>query len=812
MKFALSSLKEYLDTNASLEEICSKLTDIGLEVENIEDKSESLRYFSVAEIIAAKKVENSNKLTLCEVKISPNEILQVVCGASNARAGIKVAFAPIGSVIPANKMVIKKAKIAGVESSGMLCSATELGLGSEDEGIIEIDNKFVIGQKIIEVYNLGDPVIEINVTPNRGDCLGVYGIARDLAATKIGNLKPLIINKSKVDFRFEKEAEIAPEVRNNIVFFRQLKNVQNCQSPKWLKDKLNAVGINSISAIVDITNYVMHILNHPMHAYDAIKIDGPIHLRYAKNQEKFTSLKNEDFAIADDILVFSDLQKIISIPGIIGGALSSCDIETNDILLEAAYFEPDQIALAGRKLNINSDSRYRFERGVDINTCEAGIEFATNLIKEICGSQNGEAIIVSDIKSYKSQNLKSGLEQNFLSPIEFNFDKFSKLIGIELPKEQMIAILQKLEFKILEISDHKLLLTTPTHRHDIKHQDDLVEEIIRIHGYNKINSLPLENKSISNLTTSLDFCNQARLVLAAAGMKEIISWSFVDAKIIDLFALSNSNLMLANPISIELNYMRPNLAIGLLQTFQKNQLRNFNDLSLFEIGQVFSGTEIDAQKLMIAGLRAGNNKEIDSYNQAREFDIFDVKKDLLAITEICGLKSEAIQIDNLGSPPKYYHPHRFAALKLGAKIIGYFGEIHPIIIKQFDLKNRVNFFEIFVDNLPNHANNLQKLTSKKALKINDLQPVIRDFAFVVDKNQKAGEIIKLTAAIDKNLIEEVTIFDIYSGSNIAEDKKSIAIRVKIQPQEKTLTSEEIDILSKKIIENLAKSCGGILRE
>jgi phenylalanyl-tRNA synthetase beta chain len=812
MKFALSTLKEYLSTNASLAEICSKLTDIGLEVENIEDKSQSLSYFSVAEIIGASKVPNSSKLTLCEVKISQNEILQVVCGASNARAGIKVAFAPIGAIIPASKMVIKKAKIAGVESSGMLCSATELGLEGGDDGIIEIDHKFEIGQKIVDVFNLGDPVIEINVTPNRGDCLGVYGIARDLAATKIGDLKPLLIKESKADFTFEKEVIIVDEVKNTMVFFRQLKNIKNCQSPAWLKDKLSAVGINSVSAIVDVTNYMLHVSNRPMHAYDISRIDGSIDLRYAKNQEKFTSLKNEDFELADDILVFSNQQKIISLAGIMGGNSSACDMQTSDILLEAAYFDPSEIALAGRKLNINSDSRYRFERGVDIKTCKAGIEFATNLIKEICQSQNSEAIIISDIKSYKSHNLQSDLEQNFSSQIEFNFDKFSKLIGIELPKEQMIEILQRLEFKILEISDHKLSLSTPTHRHDIKHQDDLIEEIIRIHGYNKINSTPLENKSISNLTTSLDFCNQARLTLAALGMKEIISWSFVDSKIIDLFATPNPELILTNPISIELNYMRPNLAIGLLQTIQKNQSRNFNDLSLFEIGQVFEGINIEAQKLMIAGVRTGKNKETDSYNEAREFDIFDAKKDLLSITEICGLKSDSIQIDSTSTPPKYYHPHRSATLKLGNKIIGYFGEIHPLVTKKFDLKNRANFFEIFVDNLPNHANNLQKLTTKKALKINDLQPVIRDFAFIFDQQIKAGEIIKLTQSIDKTLIEEVTIFDIYSGQNIPSNKKSIAIKVKIQPQEKTLTSEEIDNISKKIIENITKSFGGTLRE
>jgi phenylalanyl-tRNA synthetase beta chain len=807
MKFSLSVLKEYLDINASLEEICSKLTFIGLEVENVEDKAKELGYFTVAKILNAKRAEGSNKLSLCEVEIADNQVIQVICGAANARTGIKVAFAPINSVIPVNKMVIKKTKIAGFESNGMLCSAQELGLGGEGEGIIEIDDKFVVGTKIIDVYHLNEQVIEINVTPNRGDCLGVYGIARDLAAAGIGKLKNLEVKKIASDHEFKNEVKILPEAKNNLILFRALKNVKNCPSPSWLKDKLEAVGINSISAIVDVTNYVMHVLNRPMHAYDALKINGVISLRYAQNQEKFTSLKNETFELNEDILIIADEQKPLAVAGVIGSDSSSCDLSTTDIILEAAYFDKTEVAKSARKLNINTDSRYRFERGVDPKTCEIGLEMATKLILEICGKEN--KIAVSDIKSYCLS--ESEVSQYYLTAIKFNFSKFSNLIGIEIQKEEIIKILTALEFTILEVNEESVKVTAPSHRHDIKDQEDLVEEVIRIYGYDKIISHPLES-NLSHSSSNLNFADQVRLILASANMKEIISWSFIDSKLVPLFAEPNLSLTLANPISIELNHMRPTLLIGLLQAYKQNQLRNFNDLSLFEIGQVFESTEIAGQKLMVAGVRAGKNKEMDNYQDLRDFDIFDVKKDLLAVVEMAGIKADSLQIDSsLTTLPKYYHPHRAAAVKLGKKIVGYFGELHPMICKKFDLKNRINAFELVISYLPNCNFANMKLTAKKALKLNDLQPVIRDLAFLVNKEQPVAEIIKTIESCDKTLIQEVTIFDIYSGINIASEKKSIALRIRIQPQEKTLTSEEIDQLSAKIIEKVSGAYQAILR-
>jgi phenylalanyl-tRNA synthetase beta chain len=788
MKLTLSWLKEHLETSATLEEICAKLTSIGLEVESVEDKAKILAPFAVAKILEATPHENSTKLKICQVQTADSATpLQIICGAPNARTGLKVAYAPIGSVIPTNQMVIKKAKIAGVESNGMLCSARELGLGNEDAGIIEIDEKWEIGTKITEVFGLSDAVIEINVTPNRGDCLGIVGIARDLAATGIGTLKNPQIKK--LERQFSSAIEIKNEAPDacNYAAFRHLKNVKNCESPKWLKEKLGAIGVNSISAIVDVTNYVMLVLNRPMHAYDAAKINGALSIRFAKNNEKFTSLKNDEFILDEKMLVIADEQKTLGLAGIIGAANSCCDLETSEILLESAFFAPTTIAYAGRKLNILSDARFRFERGVDEATCESGIDLATQLILEICGGEVAET---------KISGAKSAAKK-----IEFDLTKIKKLIGLEIASEKAEQILLDLGFALEKVTDEKLLVTIPTHRHDISLNQDLIEEVVRIFGYETISKTALPSNFSEK--SSPNILHQVRSRLAASGMIETISWSFVDANLVEIFAEKNEKLILKNPISIELNHMRPTLAMGLLESYRKNVLRNFADLSLFEIGNVFASD----QKSMIAGLRAGKNKEQNHFHDERDFDVFDVKKDFFDVIEIFDLKAESLQM-SASDAPKYYHPHRFAALKLGKNLVGYFGEIHPAIAKKFDLKNRVNLFEIFVDALPQ----VQKSSSRKSFVINDLQLVERDFAFLVNKDQAIGDLIKTIANCDKQLISDVNIFDIFSGKNIAEDKKSVALRVKIQPIEKTLTSDEIDAISKKIIEAVAKFYGATLRE
>jgi len=777
MKFTLSGLREFLDSKSSLDEICAKLTSIGLEVESVEDKAKVLAPFSVAKILEAKPHENSNKLKICVVETFDSKApLQIICGAANARAGIKVAYAPIGSVIPANQMVIKKAKIAGVESSGMLCSARELMIGNEDSGIIEIDEKWPIGTKIAEVFSLNDALIEINVTPNRGDCLGVFGIARDLAASGIGELKNLEIKKFSNQFSSSISIKNNAEIACSYAAFRHLKNVKNCESPQWLKDKLQAVGMNSISAIVDVTNYVMHVLNRPLHAYDASKIKDSINIRFAKKDEKFTSLKKEEYVLDEKVLVISDEEKILGVAGVIGSANSTCELNTTEILLESAFFNPSTISYSGRKLNILSDARHRFERGIDELSCESGIDLATQLILEICGGEVGETKFVGKKSAAKK--------------INFDFAKIKKLTGVEVAPNKAQEILEKLGFK--GFSEVEI----PSHRHDIFSSDDLVEEVVRILGYDQIKSQPL---TVNSLSIAPD---KVRNSLVSQGLVEIISWSFIDADLAEIFGEKNEKLILANPISKELNHMRPSLVPGLVQAYQKNSARNFADLSLFEIGNVFVG---DAQKPMISGLRAGKNKEQNHYHDERDFDVFDVKKDFLLVAEIFGLRGESLQI-NASSAPKYYHPHRSAELKLGKNTVGFFGELHPAVAKKFDIKTRVNLFEIFVDSLPN-----QSRSARKAYVQNDFPVVERDFAFVVDRELAVGDLIKTVVNVDKQLIKEVSIFDIFSGGNIAANQKSVALRVKIEPQEKTLTSEEIEVIAKKIIEATNKNHNASLR-
>lgn len=783
MKFTLSWLFEYIDTKASCEEICIALTNIGLEVESVDDLSKKYNGFSVAQIVEAKPHQDSKKLKICQVKNSQSQdLIQVICGAANARDGIKVAMADIGAIVPNNQMEIKKAKIAGVESCGMLCSAQELDIDNEDDGgIIEIDEKWSIGTPIAEVFGLNDVVIEINVTPNRGDCLGVYGIARDLAAYGIGRLRdiklPKITTKEKFKFNIDNSAkDLCPNIS-----FCYIKNLQNVQSPDWLKKRLLSVGVNSISAIVDVTNYIMLTFNQPMHAYDASKINGDsINIRLANDNEEFLTLKDQQINLDDQSLVIADDSQILSLAGIIGGKNSACDDQTNQIILEAAFFDDRSVARTGRKYNILSDSRYRFERGVDVKTSEIAINFAINLINQICGGENSNIKVVSD--KYNSKEVK------------FNIDEFNKIIGIKIEADIAIDILKKLGFELKKITNlgfDEFLLKIPSWRHDISISRDIIEEVIRIYGYNKINNSAI--KFEQNLDKKINIEDQIRVNLVNRNYQEVCSWSFVDSKIIDKFTKFNSNMLLANPISQEMDYLRPNLIIGLLQSLAINFLRGFNDLSFFEIGNVFIENP-QLQKKLISGVRVGKNKPSDHYNEVREYDFFDVKSDILDLITIFGIRADNIKIDN-SNAVKYYHPYRFANLYLGKKIIGYIGELNPLILKDFDIKERVYGFELFVDNLPK-----PNVKIAKPYQISDFQESIRDFAFLIDNDMAIGGLIDDIYKIDRNLIQNVVIFDIYRGQKIADDKKSIALRVSIQSLEKTLTSAEIDNISNQIID------------
>ncbi|MFM7620463.1 MAG: phenylalanine--tRNA ligase subunit beta [Alphaproteobacteria bacterium] len=817
MKFTLASLKEFLETNASLNEICEKLTAIGLEVESVIDQGAILNQFSVAKIVSCQNHPNSSKLKICQVEVADNSIpLQIVCGASNARQGIKVAYAKIDSVIPASKMIIKKAKIAGIESNGMLCSAQELELGNDSQGIIEIDDRFNIGCKISEVFNKNDAVIEIYVTPNRADCLGLYGIARDLSACGLGKLKKLSTSKIAGDFEINFSVDNEDINACNYVIFRQIKNIKNCQSPQWLKDKIEAVGFNSISAIVDITNYVMHLTSQPMHAYDSQKINQKITIGYADNFKDFTSLQNQSYKIDEDILTIKDQEKILAIAGIIGSSSSSCNDNTCDIVLESASFNSNHITKSGRKLNILSESRHRFERTSDPHNCELAIDLATNLILEICSDKNAQI-------SHKK--IIGELPKN--RQIKFNYDKFEKLIGFTIDENKAKEILFNLGFDC----DDNFNLSIPSYRSDINIDEDIIEEIIRIYGYDHIKAKPITNISdykptitnhknkSQNIETKnhqhfqikynnsyfLNYYSQKiNNCLINRAMNETINWSFVDNNISKLFDDNKSELFLENPVSSEMNYLRPTLAIGLINSYQKNALRSNTNLSLFEIGNIF--INLNHQQLSIAGLRAGKNCEANHHQANRDFDVFDVKADLLACLETINLKTSNLEFTQNNIPP-YYHPHRSASILIGKNILGYCGEIHPALNQKFAIKNRLNLFEIFLDEQIIN----KKPSTFKAYIANDFPVVDRDFAFIVDKNLPVNDLIKTITNIDKNLIKKVNIFDIFSGKNIEQNKKSVALNVKIQADDRTLTTIEIDELSTKIITQVNTKFNACLR-
>ncbi len=796
MKFCVSWLKDYLDFEASNEDLAEKLTQIGLEIEELDDVAKSYENFRVAKVVECVKHENSDKLSICKVENYKGELLQIVCGAKNVRAGLKIALAEIGSVIPSNQMVIKRAKVAGVESCGMICSAAELLLGEDGDGIIEIDDVYEVGTLISDIYGLNDAVLDVNITPNRGDCLGVYGIARDLAAAGFGSLRQLQDVTVEASFSGEVDARVDAKAACDYALFRRIQNVKNCESPDWLRYRLEKIGVNSISAIVDITNYVMYCLNRPMHAYDASRVSGAIRVDFAKNGEKFLSLNDLEYNLDENILTIRDEEKVLAVAGVIGSKDSGCDLETKDVILESAFFDKDVVADAGRRLNILSDSRYRFERGVDYQTCRYGIELATALILEICGGDAG------NVKEVKSADFDGSLRV-----VDFDLKKVEKLIGVEIEGAESIAILQNLGFGVESVGADTLRVTIPSFRSDIDGVADLVEEIVRIYGYDKIKPRKLD---LGYAKPKVNVFDAIRVKFVEGGAVENINWSFCDAKIAKDFTDLKDELFIANPISENLNYMRPNLIIGLLQAYKNNYARGIKDGDFFEIGRVFNGTEENLQNNVVAGILTGKNKDQNHYSDERNFDIFDVKKKVFDVLSLIGIGSESLMLDE-SNAKSYCHPHRFAEVKLGKNVVAYFAQLHPIIAKKFDIKQEIYIFEILIDNLAQKLLDNFGSVTKKSFEFNDLQPILRDYAFVMDKSQKIGDLIKVISNCDKKLIKKVDIFDIYQGDKVEEGKQSVALRVEIQPLQKSLTGQEIEEISAKIVSDVSSRLNAVLR-
>ena len=805
MKFTLSWLKEYLDTNADCDGVLDKLNQIGLEVEEVIDESKNLKDFNCVEVVECENHPDSDHLHVCKVKTASGEILQIVCGAPNAKKDMKAILAPIGSIIPNGNFKITKSKIRGVESCGMLCSERELNVGTDGNGIIELNANVELGTNVADIYGLNDPIIDLNLLQNTAHCLGIYGIARDLSATGIGKLKEF--KNYKIESKIPSPFRVDIQDENCLEFtFRYIKNVKNCESPDWMKQRLKAVGINPKNALVDITNYVMLVLNRPLHCYDADKIGENFLVKASKGGEKFLALDKNEYVLPQDAtLICNSNNDILGLGGIIGGDSSATSNDTKNIVLECAIFEPLSIARTARKLNINTDAKFRFERGVDKNTSELAINYATYLIQSICGGENSE--IVRKTSNNYDKNSKI---------INLNVSSVELLLGLKIERNKIIEILKNLGYGVVEDLQNldTLILTIPSWRTDIFVKETIIEDIIRVYGYDNLKEIKINNEKISESQENIEIANlnkklwNTSLLLVSNGMTEVVSWSFMKEDLAKEFATINEKLRIKNPITADLSYMRPSIIPNLLTIVKNNKDRGIENISIFEKGRVFLGLEPENQKRMIVGIRTGLTCEKDIYNSSRQYDIFDVKKDLFDVLKIFGISADNLLITH--DVPDYYHPSRSGAIKMGNIFLGVFGEIHPLKLNKLGIKSRVNAFELYLDNLPKQKE--QKITQKKKFIVNDLQPVFRDFAFILDSSVEVGKIVDMVKKIDKNLIKDVHIFDIYEGKNIEDGKKSMAFSIKIQPVVKTLTTEEIDSISDKIISSITEKFNGILRD
>ena len=792
MKFTLSWLKEYLKTDKDINTILETLTNIGLEVEEAFDQNSVYKDFKVAKIISTKKHPNADRLQLCLVDIGEEKI-EVVCGAKNAREGLTTIYAPVGSTIPDSGFKLKKAKIRGIESSGMLCSKKELRLGEDSEGIAELSNNLKPGKSIADELNLNDTQIEIAITPNRPDCLGVYGIARDLAAAGVGEL----VNKDKKEISVSKEKfPIFLDYKNkddacSIFSGRIIKNVKNTKSPEWLVNKLEAIGLRSVNCLVDITNYINFDKGRPLHVYDLKKISKKIGARSSKKGEEIQALDGKNYKLDNEMCVIADDEKVLGIGGIMGGEDSGSSMSTTEIFLESAYFDPVKTAITGRKLNIMSDSRYRFERGVDPEYVLEGLEYATSLIIELCGGSAGE---ISVIDNRKFVNEK----------INFKPELVREMTGLKIDNKIIHKILTSLGFKISKDWE----ITIPSWRPDISINEDIVEEVVRIYGLNNIKSEPLLNKQQPSKPILTDEQKNLRLIrraIASRGLLETISYSFINEEDAKNYGGGKNSLKIINPISEELSDMRPTPLASIINIADENTKRGYGDLGIFELGPGFSGKSEDDQILIASGIRTGTYKLERSgkdWQGSKKVDVFDAKRDVASVLEEIGINNQKIKIKN--SAPKFYHPGRSGQiLSKKGEIIANFGEIHPKIIKEKDLNVAVGF-EIFLDciNLL-----LDRKLIQTAPEIYNLQPVRRDFSFVVNNEVSAQTIIEAAMKSDNKLIQNVKIFDQF----LNDKNKSIAIEITIQQTDHTLTDSELEDISLKVINSVESATKGKLR-
>ncbi len=801
MKITYDWLKDHLKISAKEDKLLEKLTDIGLEVESIENLSEGLDLFKVAKIIKTEKHPNADRLKICDVDVGNKEIKKVVCGAANAREGLLTVYAPPGAIIPKTKTKLVVAKIRDVTSYGMLCSESELNLSDESDGITELSSvKHAknIGKSYF--FKPSSNLIDLSITPNRPDCLGVRGIARDLSAAGFGNLKPEKDKKIKSNKKQTLKVKITKEKNKGCLSFGSclITNVKNTESPQWLKDKLISIGQKPISAIVDITNYVMIDINRPLHAYDADKIDKGIIVRNSKSGEEFTALDNKDYKLDDGMCVISDNKGVLGLGGIIGGTRSGTELHTKNVLLESAYFDPRSIRKTAKKLNIDTDAKFRFERGIDQLSIKDGLNKAAFLIKEICGGEISK-IDIQKIEPYKNKVIK------------FEPKTFEKITGFKIPNKEMINILEKLGFK-LKKEKKFFKLSVPSWRPDIVQEIDIVEELVRISGYEKIKiENPIKERSKNTLNPTQKLFHFLQRAVASKGYLEAITWSFTDSKYNDHFKEDNKEIKIVNPISSELGVLRNSIFSNLVMYMSKNLDRGIKDLSIFEIGPIFYGSQPGAQNTVVCGLSAGKKSRLSWIEKERNVDVFDIKRDVTQTLVEAGYDSEKFYIDD--KSPNYYHPGKSGRIFLNKgkdKVAAYFGEIHPNIIKTLDVKTEsLVGFEIFLDNLKLPKKPLKDQKTKYS--VSDFQKSERDFAFIVDRKVKVQDLVNVISSIDKNLISNIQVFDVYEGDNIPENQKSIAISVTIQSLEKTLADNDLEKINNLIIETVENKTGAKIR-
>lgn len=804
MKFTLSWLREHLDTTATLDEISVALTAIGLEVEGVEDRGRIYAPFRTAKVISAEKHPDADRLKVLKVDRGDGSApLQVVCGAPNARAGMTGVFAPEGSYIPGLDTILKKGVIRGVESCGMMVSEREMKLSDEHNGIIELPDSTPINQPMAAIFGLDDPIIEINLTPNRADCAGIRGIARDLAAKGLGTLKPL--DAKPVPAAFETPVKVSIDCPKDCPQFlgRLVRGVKNGPSPEWLQKRLTAIGLRPISVLVDITNYFTIGLNRPLHVFDADKLKGNIVVRKAKDGETLAALNDKSYALDASMTAVCDDSGVLGLGGIIGGTSTGCADTTTNVYIECAYFNPVSTAMTGRALQVHSDARYRFERGIDPAFLADGMELATALVLELCGGQAGSVV-------------NAGAEATWKRTIAFDPSHTDRLAGIHLSHQEQHHILAVLGF---HADAHTIpwKVVPPSWRPDIEGSADLVEEIVRIHGFDTIQPVSMSRDGISSagaLSTDLKRRQDARRVLASRGLKEAVTWSFmkgaqaVPFESAPMDEAQRAGLTLTNAISTEMDRMRPSIVPNLLQAAQRNADRGIQNCALFEIGPVFQGTKPAEQYFAASGIRhiAAGEKHWSGPEASRAVSAYDAKADALAVLESCGVPAGKIQITT--DAPAYYHPGRSATLRQGPVVLGWFGEVHPSALEALDVKGPAAAFEVFLGRAPAPK---KTGSARPLLTPSQFQPVSRDFAFIVDAGISADAIIKAASGSAKDLIDRVSVFDVYAGKGIEPGKKSIAIAVTLQPRDKTLTDAEIDAAGQAIVKAVADKTGATLR-